>query len=143
MTRDITTSKRGKEMRIAIGALALAAITFAGGVAAAGNLGTLTAPAPRLGCTIRQSTSNGQILVQPTVTSDAGASGSYSLTLAGGGSGGSASIRQGGAFTAAADGTTTLGAVSVGASGADYRARLEVTAGSRSAVCTTTIGNAL
>lgn len=140
MTRPMMT---GKEMRIAaIGALGLAAVTLAAGVAAAGGaVGNPTGGAP-FNCEIRQSLSGSQILLQPTVTASSAASGSYSLTLVGGGAGGSASVRQGGDFTASPGQTTSLGQVSVDGRGAAYRARLEVTMGGRSTVCTSKVGSA-
>ncbi len=136
---------------LALGALALAgaaiaAVVVPADLASAGNTGgagTLaSAGTAALSCEIRQSLARGQLMLEPMVSAAKGASGSYALTLSGGGSGNSASISQGGGFTAPAGRATSLGAVSLDGA-AVYRARLEVTAGGSKAVCAGTVGGAL
>jgi hypothetical protein len=127
-------------------ALALAGIIAAGAsVAAAGKIGG-SPNDPDLGpmrCDIRQSRAGNQIVIEPIVQSDRSLVGAYSLSLTGGGSGGSSSIRQGGDFAAEAGRTTTLGRMSVGASGAAYSVTLKLTAGGASVSCTRNVTGAI
>ena len=63
-------------------------------------------------------------------------SGSYSITVSGGGAGGSSNIRQGGEFTALPGHPTALGQISLSAADASYDVKLKVAAAGTSATCT-------
>ena len=136
-----------QDMRFAAVAVLVLAGTIAAGanVAAAGrtsdSTGTITTSGP-MRCEIRQSLEGDTILIQPVVRSDRAISGAYSLSLSGGGSGGSSNIRQGGDFTAAAGSVTPLGQVSVGAGGI-YDVTLKLTAGGSSVSCTKKVTGAI
>ncbi|MCX5479210.1 curli-like amyloid fiber formation chaperone CsgH [Kaistia geumhonensis] len=121
----------------------LAAAGSGAGAGSGGSAGTLAgAGTAALSCEIRQSRARGQLMLEPMVSAASGASGSYSLTLAGGGSGNSSTISQGGGFTAPPGRATSLGQVSLDGGGV-YRARLEVSAGGGKAVCAGKVGGAL
>lgn len=142
---------RATRRPLALGALVLAGAALAAGcipanLATAGSGGSAGALAgagtAALSCEIRQSRARGQLMLEPMVSAASGASGSYSLTLAGGGSGNSSTISQGGGFTAPPGRATSLGQVSLDGGGV-YRARLEVSAGGGKAVCAGKVGGAL
>ncbi|MBN9017741.1 MAG: hypothetical protein J0H11_10025 [Rhizobiales bacterium] len=136
-----------QDMRFAAVAVLVLAGTIAAGanVAAAGRTsdssGTATTSGP-MRCEIRQSLEGDTILIQPVVRSDRAVSGAYSLSLSGGGSGGSSNIRQGGDFTAAAGSEIPLGQLSVGAGGI-YNVTLKLTAGGASVSCAKKVTGAI
>lgn len=136
-----------RELRMGVvAAMALAGLIAAGANVAAASKSPGTASDTRtdaMRCDIRQSLQGGAIILEPIVQVDRSVSGAYSLSLSGGGAGGSSSISQGGDFTAAAGRTTTLGRLSVGADGAAYSVRLKVTADGTSVTCARRVTSAL
>ncbi|MBN9234641.1 MULTISPECIES: curli-like amyloid fiber formation chaperone CsgH [Phyllobacteriaceae] len=117
----------------------VAAIAFAG-LVAVGASGAFadkdnSASGP-LRCEIRGRVQGNTIFIEPVVRSDEGVSGSYSITVSGGGAGGSSNIRQGGEFTALPGHPTALGQISLSAADASYDVKLKVAAAGTSATCT-------
>ena len=73
---------------------------------------------------------------------DRNVSGTYSFHVESADRTGGTNIEQGGAFSAAPGKPATLGVVTLGAKGADYDAKLEVTVGGESIGCAERIGSA-
>jgi curli production assembly/transport CsgH protein len=116
-----------------------AAITLAGLVAAGASNAILHVDSPDAGpvsCEIRNRIQDDTVFLEPFVHSDKGVSGTYSVSVSGGGEGGSSNIQQGGEFSAIAGRPTSLGRMSVGASGASYNVKLKVTVAGTSVSCT-------
>lgn len=115
----------------------LAAAGFAGGT---GQAGTSSAQSGPLSCEIQVTPSGGMLAIAGVVRSDHAVSGGYSFKIAGGGSGGSSNISQGGPFLAAPGEAVTVGSIMVGAAGAKYDLTLEVTANGTKLECRERIG---
>ncbi|AYG63650.1 curli-like amyloid fiber formation chaperone CsgH [Rhizobium jaguaris] len=116
-----------------------AAITLAGLVAAGASNTVFNMDSPDAGpvrCEIQDKIQGDTVFLEPVVYSDKGVSGTYSVTVSGGGDGGASNIRQGGEFSATAGRSTSLGRMSVGASGASYNVKLKVTVAGTSVSCT-------
>ncbi|MDG4883346.1 curli-like amyloid fiber formation chaperone CsgH [Mesorhizobium sp. WSM4884] len=106
---------------------------------AAGAAGAMTgkddANSGPLRCEIRDTLQGDAILLEPLAYADRSISGTYTVSVSGGGTSGSANIRQGGAFEARAGNSASLGRISLGANGAAYEVKLKVTAGGTSVSC--------
>ncbi|MCX2724579.1 curli-like amyloid fiber formation chaperone CsgH [Roseibium salinum] len=87
-------------------------------------------------CEIVESANGSMTVLQGRIEGEAGASGSYRMTVESSGGSGSTNVSQGGDFTLEKDGTATLGKVTLGNSGATYDARLKVKLDGRSFDCT-------
>ncbi|MDX8465537.1 curli-like amyloid fiber formation chaperone CsgH [Mesorhizobium sp. VK23B] len=122
---------RDKQTAVLSAAL-LAAIAGGAAGATAGKDGSISGP---LRCEIRDTIEGDTILLEPMVYADKSISGTYSVSVSGGGTSGSANIRQAGAFETNPGNPTSLGRMSVGASGAAYDVKLKVTAGGTSVSC--------
>ncbi|SHG30993.1 hypothetical protein SAMN02745157_3980 [Kaistia soli DSM 19436] len=120
-------------------AMTLSAMAAGAAVAAAGRGGGGAAAGP-LACSIGQSRSGGQILLEPSVRAARATDGSYSLRVSGGGGGNASAIRQGGDFSLAAGETVRLGSLSLSGDAATYAVTLDITAGAASTRCTAVIG---
>ena len=112
---------------------ALLAVIAAGATGAtAGKDGSTSGP---LRCEIRDRIEADAILLEPLVYADKSTSGTYTVSVSGGGASGSANIRQGGAFEAGPGNPASLGRMSLGADGAAYDVKLKVTAAGTSVSC--------
>ncbi|RRH94639.1 hypothetical protein EH240_26625 [Mesorhizobium tamadayense] len=121
------------DKRTAAASAALLAVLAAGATGAtAGKDGSYSGP---LRCEIRDTIQGDAILLEPIVYADKGTSGTYTVSVSGGGTSGSADIRQGGAFEAGPGNPAALSRISVGANGAAYDVELIVTAGGTSISC--------
>ncbi|RWA62876.1 curli-like amyloid fiber formation chaperone CsgH [Mesorhizobium sp.] len=128
------------DKRTAVASAALLAVIVAGATGAtAGKDGSNSGP---LRCEIRDTVQGDAILLEPVVYADRSISGTYTVSVSGGGTSGSASIRQGGAFEAGPGIPASLGTMSVGANGAAYDVKLKVTAGGTSVSCVKQVSGA-
>ncbi|AZO21053.1 hypothetical protein EJ070_10405 [Mesorhizobium sp. M1E.F.Ca.ET.045.02.1.1] len=126
--------------RTAAASAALLAVIAAGAAgAAAGKDG---ANSGLLRCEIRDTVQGDAILLEPLVYADRSINGIYTVSVSGGGTYGSANIRQGGAFEAGPGSRASLGRMSVGANGAAYDVKLKVTAGGASISCVKQVSGA-
>lgn len=124
----------------------VAAITLAGLVAAGASAAVVDKDILDSGpvrCEIRDRIQGGTIFLEPVVHSDKSVSGTYSVSLSGGGAIGSSSIQQGGEFTAMAGRPTSLGQINVGAGGASYTVKFKVTMAGTSVNCTKQMAGAI
>ncbi|MGE6741952.1 curli-like amyloid fiber formation chaperone CsgH [Allorhizobium pseudoryzae] len=114
-------------------------LTAAGGTAvlAAGTGAGAKAP---LRCEIQVTPQKGMVTLEGIVFSDRAVDGTYSLQVEGSGRGGSNSVQQGGAFSAKAGRSNSLGQVSLGSAGANYDVTLKVSAGGKTVSCTEWVG---
>lgn len=112
-------------------------LTAAGGTAVLAAGPTSKAP---LRCEIKVTPAGGMVTLQGVVFSDRSIDGTYSLQVEGSGRGGNNSIQQGGAFSAKAGSSNSLGQVSLGSSGANYDVTLKVSAGGKTVSCTEWVG---
>ncbi|UCI08520.1 curli-like amyloid fiber formation chaperone CsgH [Mesorhizobium sp. B1-1-8] len=128
------------DKRTAVVSAALLAV-IAGGAAGAtaGKDGSTSGP---LRCEIRDTIQGDAILLEPLVYADRSISGTYTVSVSGGGTSGSANIRQGGAFEAHPGNPASLGRMSVGGNGASYDVELKVTAGGTSVSCVKQVAGA-
>lgn len=115
----------------------LAAAGFAGGT---GQAGTSSAQSGPISCEIQVTPAGGMLTIAGVVRSDHAVSGGYSFQIAGGGSGGSSNISQGGPFFAGPGADVMLGSIMVNAAGAKYDLTLEVTANGTKLECRERIG---
>lgn len=122
-------------------------LTAAGGTAvlAAGSgpaagIGLISGVKAPLRCEIQVTPQKGMVTLEGIVYSDRAIDGTYSLQVEGSGRGGSNSVQQGGAFTAKAGRSNSLGQVSLGSSGANYDITLKVSAGGKTVSCTEWVG---
>ncbi|MDX8478279.1 curli-like amyloid fiber formation chaperone CsgH [Mesorhizobium sp. VK24D] len=121
------------DKRKTVASATLLAVIAAGAAGAtAGKDGSSSGP---LRCEIRDTIEGDAILIEPIVYADKGTNGTYTVSVSGGGTSGSANIRQGGAFEARAGNPASLGRMSLGANGAAYEVKLKVTAGGTSVSC--------
>ncbi|MDX8500310.1 curli-like amyloid fiber formation chaperone CsgH [Mesorhizobium sp. VK4C] len=128
------------DKRMAAASAALLAVIAAGATGAtAGKDGSNSGP---LRCEIRDAIEGDAILLEPLVYADKTISGTYTVSVSGGGTSGSASIRQGGAFEAGPGIPAPLGRISVGANGAAYNVTLKVTADGASVSCVRQVSGA-
>ncbi|KUM23842.1 hypothetical protein AU467_08445 [Mesorhizobium loti] len=128
------------DKRAAAAAAALLAVIAAGATGAtAGKDGSASGP---LRCEIRDTVQGDAILLEPMIHADRSISGTYTVSVSGGGTSGSTNIRQGGAFEASPGIPASLGRMSVGANGAAYDVRLKVTAGGTSVSCVKQVSGA-
>ncbi|TGT69953.1 hypothetical protein EN802_22420 [bacterium M00.F.Ca.ET.159.01.1.1] len=112
---------------------ALLAVIAAGATGAtAGKDGSTSGP---LRCEIRDTIEADAILLEPLAYADKSASGTYTVSVSGGGASGFANIRQGGAFEAGPGNPASLGRMSLASDGAAYDVKLKVTAGGTSVSC--------
>lgn len=126
--------------RTAAASAALLAVIAAGAAGAtAGKDGSNSGP---LRCEIRHTVQDDAILLEPLVYADRSINGIYTVSVSGGGTSGSANIRQGGAFEAGPGSPASLGRMSVGANGAAYEVKLKVTAGGASISCVKQVSGA-
>jgi hypothetical protein len=122
---------------IAVTAMIAAAL---GTAAASGNPATVPAPAQpgadagAFRCEIQAKPGGGSTSLAAVVHARAAVNGSYTFKVVSSSRGGNSNINQGGPFAAAANGTVTLGTVSVGP-GAAYDATLTVIADGATATC--------
>ena len=103
-----------------LGAIALLGLGLAG-LATSAGIANSTAPSDT--CGITSTTQNGMLLIQGAVLSPVALTGEYKFSLQSAGHGGSSTINQGGAFTAAANEPTTIGQVTINA-GSTYTVAL-------------------
>jgi hypothetical protein len=122
---------------IAVPALAALGVVVAG----ADSSRSATAAGP-LTCTIEVNQAAGGVELQALVLTTRDMSGSYRLSVAKGGGGGSANINQSGGFDVRGGTPRVVSSVSLGGNGR-YAARLSVTAGGRTVECARRIGGAL
>ncbi|MBB3290206.1 MULTISPECIES: curli-like amyloid fiber formation chaperone CsgH [Rhizobium] len=115
-------------------AMMLAGLIAAG--ASAAVLDTDSSGSAPIRCEIREKIQGDTIFLEPLVHSDREMSGTYSISVSGGGEGGSSNIQQGGEFSAVAGRTTSLGRISVSAGGALYDVKLKVTVPGGNVSCT-------
>ncbi|RWM20057.1 curli-like amyloid fiber formation chaperone CsgH [Mesorhizobium sp.] len=128
------------DKRKAVASAALLAVIAAGAAGAtAGKDGSNSGP---LRCEIRDTIEGDAILLEPIVYADKSINGTYTVSVSGGGTSGSASIRQGGAFEARAGNPASLGRMSLGANGAAYEVKLKVTADGTSVSCVKQVSGA-
>ena len=128
------------EKRIAMASAALLVVIAAGAAGApAGRDGSTSEP---LRCQIRDTVQGDAILLEPIVYANTSTSGTYTVSVSGGGTSGSTNIRQGGAFEAGPGIPASLGRMSVEANGAAYDVKLKVTAGGMSVSCVKKVSGA-
>ncbi|RWB72012.1 MAG: hypothetical protein EOQ50_20975 [Mesorhizobium sp.] len=123
--------RRNKRIAATSAAL-LAAITAGATGATAGKDRSTSGP---VRCEIRDTIEGDAILLEPLVYADKSTSGTYTISVSGGGASGSANIRQGGGFEAGPGIPASLGRMSLGADGAVYDITLKVIAGGTSVSC--------
>jgi hypothetical protein len=109
--------------------------------AGAGSSESATAAGPLI-CEIEVNQAAGGLELQALVSTTRDTSGSYRLTVAKSGGGGSANISQSGGFDVRGGAPRVLSSVSLGGDGR-YTARLSVTADGRTVECARRIGGAL
>ncbi len=123
------------------------AVTLIAAGAAAMGLGAASlASAPNtstegFSCEIRTIASGGMITIDGVLQASRAVGGTYGFRVAGGGSGGSSTIQQGGEFSARAGEEVVLGNVMLGARGARYDVVLTVEAGGRTLRCEERVGS--
>ena len=93
-------------------------------------------------CEIRATPQGGMVSLEALAHADRKVSGTYSFHVESAGRTGGTNIEQGGAFSAAPGKPATLGVVTLGAKGAVYDAKLEVTVGGESIGCAERVGSA-
>lgn len=91
-------------------------------------------------CNITGSINGGMIALTGKAAAAPDVSGTYRLTVQGSGGSGNTSISQGGRFTTSADGTATLGKMTLGDTGTVYEADLKIAIGSETCSCSGTFG---
>ncbi|MGZ9720050.1 curli-like amyloid fiber formation chaperone CsgH [Rhizobium miluonense] len=105
------------------------AVTLAGLVAVGASAAVLDADRSQTGpvrCEIRDRTDGDTVFLEPLVHSDKDVSGTYSVSVSGGGDGGSSNIQQSGDFSVLAGRTASLGRMSVSAARASYDVKLRL-----------------
>lgn len=115
----------GFDRRISV----VVAVTLAGLAALGASAAVLDADRSQTGpvrCEIRDRIEGDTVFLEPLVHSDKDASGTYSVSVSGGGEGGSSNIQQGGDFSVVAGRTASLGRMSVGAARASYDVKLRL-----------------
>ncbi|WP_071096968.1 curli-like amyloid fiber formation chaperone CsgH [Mesorhizobium sp. ORS 3428] len=128
------------DKRAAAASAALLAVIAAGVAGAtAGRDGSNSGP---LRCEIRETIRGDAILLEPLVYADKSTSGTYSVSVSGGGASGSTNIQQGGAFEAGPGKPASLGQMSLGANGATYDVKLKVTADGTTINCVKQVSGA-
>lgn len=110
---------------IALG-LGLAAIAASAGLA--------NASSSDLQCGVAKSSQNGMLALEGTILSPTALNGEYRFAIQSSGNGGSSNISQGGAFTAAAGQSTTLGKVMINAN-SNYNIDFNITADGKKVDC--------
>ncbi|WP_214477336.1 curli-like amyloid fiber formation chaperone CsgH [Mesorhizobium sp. dw_380] len=93
-------------------------------------------------CEIRVTPDGGMVSLDALAHADRGISGTYSFHVESAGQTGGTNIEQSSAFSAAPGKPATLGTVTLDAKGADYDAKLEITADGKSVGCTERVGGA-
>ena len=93
-------------------------------------------------CEIRATPESGMVSLEALAHADRNVSGTYSFHVESAGRSGGTNIEQGGAFSAAPGKPATLGVVTLGAKGAVYDARLEMTVDGKSIGCAERVGGA-
>lgn len=104
--------------------------------AAFAAVGASQAASDRLSCEIAAHPSGGMTAIEGLAHAGESLSGSYRLTISGGGS----NIRQGGAFDASAGETVTLGSATLGGSSGGYDVELELTTNGDTVRCDERVG---
>jgi len=123
---------------LAIGALA--GLATAGLAAGAGEAGSGNAIAR---CEIQATVSGAMTTLEGVVHADAAISGSYRFRVASEGRSGNSNVQQGGAFSAAANDTVTLGRIMLTGSRAIHEASLTVDANGTTISCEERVGGAI
>ncbi|MDN2566853.1 curli-like amyloid fiber formation chaperone CsgH [Aquibium sp. A9E412] len=120
--------------------LALAPLAALAGVAAAGTDQATPARAhdAPFACAIESERAGGMTTIRGVASSDTAISGSYRLSVDGGGGAGSARISQGGAFSAAPRAPAALGRVTL--SDGVYEVRLALEAAGETVICEALVG---
>lgn len=118
---------------LALGALAGIGAGTASGAASTGAVS----------CRIDVTERSGGTILEGVVSAKSALKGSYSLVVTKSGDGGSSDINQSGDFNAAPGTETSLGTVSLGGNGGNYKARLTVTWDGRSTDCRESVSGAL
>lgn len=87
-----------------------------------------------LRCGVAKTSQNGMLALEGTILSPTALTGEYRFDVQSSGNGGSSNISQGGAFTAAAGESTTLGKVMINAN-SNYAIDFNITAGGKKVDC--------
>ncbi|WP_298818571.1 curli-like amyloid fiber formation chaperone CsgH [uncultured Roseibium sp.] len=128
-------------MKSNLKALSLAVlIAGIGGVHYATDASQAYENANRTACGIDTETGGNSVMLTGIATGLPGETGQYRLTIRGGGSGGTTSTSQGGAFEIGPDGRAETGRVMLGNDGV-YDARFQYQIGSETFDCETRIGD--
>ncbi|TWD51102.1 hypothetical protein FB480_10564 [Agrobacterium vitis] len=126
--------KNHRHLAIAMGVVLLPIGAFA-------TMGSGTQSAGPLSCDIRTSQSGGQITLNALASTDRSVNGNYTFHVSSTGASNGTNIDQSGAFSASPGKPATLGSVMLDASGATYKATLELTVDKKTVRCTKRIGD--
>lgn len=119
--------------------LAALLLLAAGSGGALASMASASGGAKLASCEIALSRSAGALTLTALAHADRNVAGRYSLRVSGSGT----DIRQGGSFEVAPDRPATLGTVTLGSSGAHYRADLDLHLGTETLSCSRRIGGAI
>ncbi len=125
-----------RRLAIALGVLVVPITAYAAMSAATQPTGLLT-------CDIRASQSGGQVTLNPSVTTQNTANGSYAFKVNSVGASNGTNINQSGNFAAQPHQPVTLGSVMLDATGTVYQATLDIKTNSQKISCSKRIGSSI
>jgi hypothetical protein len=119
-------------------ALALPLLLGIGMAAAAATSGMANSPAATVQCGVTTTTNHGMLTLAGTILSPRALSGSYTVAVQSKSNGGSSNLSQGGAFTVAANQSTTIGTMMLNAD-ARYTVNFQITVDGKTQPCDDTL----